>query len=92
MKDLAHTRPDQGRITVNLYDPIMLRAIDKTLKAAGFNSYVFSKTAVVVNIPRPTSEDRDQVVAHVKKLTEEQPSLEEVRCGPQDQGDVALRS
>ncbi len=69
---LAHTQPGDGRIKVEAHDPTALGAIQKALEAAGFDAYIFSKTAVVVNLPRlATAADRDKVIAQVRKLEEE---------------------
>jgi hypothetical protein len=53
------------------YDTALLGAIDKAIKAKGFNSYVFSKTQVVVNSPPRSGQDRERVVAQINKLAEE---------------------
>src|SRR4051812_15835858 len=45
---IAMTASDQRRVMVQAYDPQMLGTIDKALKQAGFNAYLFSKTQVVV--------------------------------------------
>ena len=71
IKQLAWTIPDKSRILVTPYDPQLLGAIDKALKAEGFNSYVFSKTQVVVSVPPRSMEDRDRVIQQINKLAEE---------------------
>lgn len=69
---LATTDVRDGRIAVTPYDPTVLGAVDKALKEAGFNSYVFSKTTVVVNQSTiANARDREKVVSLVKKLAEE---------------------
>lgn len=68
---LAHTRPDQGRIVVNAHDPQAVGSINTALRQAGFNSYVFSKTAVVVSVPPPSGDEKKKVQAHIAKLAEE---------------------
>lgn len=71
IKHIAWTVPDKNRILVSPYDTQLLGAIDKALKAEGFNSYVFSKTQVVVSLPIRSLEDRDRVVQQINKLAEE---------------------
>jgi len=71
VKHLAHTRPDQGRILVTPFDLTTMGMVEKALKQAGFNAYTFSKTAIVVGVPKPNSEEKERVVGHVKRLTEE---------------------
>jgi ribosome recycling factor len=69
---LAHTMRDDNRIAVKPFDPQLLGDIDRSLKAAGFHSYIYSKTTVVVNTPKVHNQaERDQVIAHVRKLAEE---------------------
>lgn len=71
LKQLAWTVPDKNRILVSPYDESLLGAIDKAIKAEGFNSYVFSKTQVVVNSPARSGQDKDKVIAQINKLAEE---------------------
>jgi ribosome recycling factor len=72
IKHMAQTTPQAGKIAVIPYDPTVLGAVDKALKAAGFNSYVFSKTTVAINLPKfAGGADRDRVIAQVRKLEEE---------------------
>ena len=71
LKQLAHTLPDKNRILVSPFDTTLLGAINRALEAAGFNSYVFSKTQVVVTCPPRTTADREQVVVQINKLAEE---------------------
>lgn len=71
LKQLAWTMPDKGRITVQPYDTNLLGAIDRALKAEGFNSYVFSKTQVVVNVPKWHGTDKEKVTAQINKLAED---------------------
>lgn len=71
LKQLAWTTPDKNRILVSPFDESLLGAIDKAIKAEGFNSYVFSKTQVVVNTPPRSGQDKDRVVLQINKLAEE---------------------
>ena len=71
LKQLAWTTPDKNRILVSPYDESLLGAIDRAIKAEGFNSYVFSKTQVVVNCPPRSGQDKDRVIAQINKLAEE---------------------
>jgi ribosome recycling factor len=71
LKQLAHVVPDKARILVSPFDTDLLGAIDRAMKSAGFNSYVFSKSQVVVTCPPRTTEDRERVVLQIHKLAEE---------------------
>jgi ribosome recycling factor len=71
IKQIAWTTSEKNRISVAPYDPQLLGAIDRALKKEGFNSYVFSKTQVVVNLPPMSGEDRIKVASQVSKLGEE---------------------
>lgn len=72
IKHLARTTPEDGRIKIEPYDVGMLFSIDKVLKAAGFNSYIFSKTSVVVSLPKIANAiEKDKVIAQIRKLEEE---------------------
>lgn len=71
INQLAWTAPQNGRILITPHDPQLVGSIDKVLKKEGFNSYVFSKTQVVVNIPPKSGEDKVKVVAQINKIAEE---------------------
>jgi len=72
LKQLAWTAPDKNnRILVSPYDTALLGAIDRAIRAEGFNSYVFSKTQVVVNCPVRSGEDTERVIQQINKLAEE---------------------
>lgn len=71
IKHLAHTTMDSGRIMVRAFDPTVLGSIDKALQKAGFNSYVFSKEAVCVAVPPPSGDQKNEVIARVKRVGEE---------------------
>lgn len=72
IKFLAHTQAGDGRIKVEAYDPTSLSSIEKALVAAGFNAYVFSKTAVAITLPKMATEsERDKVITQIRKLEEE---------------------
>jgi ribosome recycling factor len=68
---IATTFSDQSRVLVQPHDPQMLGAIDKALKQAGFNAYVFSRTQVVIPYSPLSGEQRARVTAHVGRLAEE---------------------
>ncbi len=68
---MAHTMSQQGKIDVVPHDPTMLGVVDKALKEAGFNSYMFSKTTVSINLPKYAGEaDREKVILQVHNLEE----------------------
>jgi len=71
IKQLAWTTQEKNRICVAPYDQQLLSAIDQGLKKGGFNSYIFSKTQVVVNLPPMSGEDREKVISQISKLGEE---------------------
>lgn len=71
IRHLAMTQNDKKRICVTPYDPSLIGTINTALNSAGFNSYVFSKTSIVVSIPQPCGEEKEKVVKHVRKLGEE---------------------
>jgi ribosome recycling factor len=68
---LAQTSKQGGRIRIEPHDAQNRFAIEKGLKAAGFEAFVFSKTEVVVSVPPPCGEDRQKVVARLSALGEE---------------------
>ena len=59
------------RIVVEPYDTTLLGAIDTALKKAGFNSYIFSKTQVVVPYSAMSGADRDKIRIQITRLGEE---------------------
>jgi ribosome recycling factor len=68
---VAVTFADQGRVFVQPHDPQMLGAVDRALRRAGFNSYVFSRSQVVVSFSPLSGAERARVIAHVGRLAEE---------------------
>jgi ribosome recycling factor len=69
---IATTIRDQNRITVIPWDSSLLQEIDSTLKKHGFNSYIFSKTSVVVSTSSlVTAEEVEKVRSRIKNLGEE---------------------
>lgn len=68
---LATTQKSGNMICVSPYDTSLLGAICKALNEAGFSSYIFSKTAVAVSIPKPTVEEKHKIWKHLDKLGEE---------------------
>ena len=71
LKQLAWTTAEKSRILIAPYDASLLGAIDRSLKSEGFNSYVFSKTQVVINCPPRSGEDRERVIVQIHKMAEE---------------------
>ena len=71
LKQLAWTTAEKSRILIAPYDASLLGAIDRSLKAEGFNSYVFSKTQVVINCPPRSGEDKERVIVQINKMAEE---------------------
>ena len=71
IKQLAWTTAEKGRIVIAPYDASLLAAINKSLQAEGFNSYVFSKTQVVINCPPRSGEDKERVIVQINKMAEE---------------------
>lgn len=71
IKCIALTSCDGNRISVQPYDSTLLGTIDKALKQVGFNSYIFSKTQVVVTFSSMSGAEREKVRNHVSKLAED---------------------
>ena len=71
IKQLAWTTAENGRIVIAPYDASLLAEINKSLQAEGFNSYVFSKTQVVINCPPRSGEDKERVIVQINKMAEE---------------------
>src|SRR5687767_5120738 len=65
IKHVASTSKVQNGISVTPYDPQMVGPICTTLKAAGFNSYPFSKTSVIVSVPPPSGEEKERVCKRI---------------------------
>src|SRR5262249_27044496 len=68
---IAVTACDQSRVMVQPYDRQMLGTVQKALKQAGFNAYIFSRTQVVISFSALSGEQRAKVIAHVSRLAEE---------------------
>ena len=60
-----------NQICITPHDSFLLASIVDVLKESGFNAYVFSKTSAVVSCPKPSTDQRDKVVAQIKKLAED---------------------
>lgn len=71
LKHLAQTVKVPNGISVQPHEPSLVNQTCKALKDAGFNAYVFSKTAVMVSVPPPSGEDREQMRKRVRELGEE---------------------
>jgi ribosome recycling factor len=71
IKHLAQTSNERGLVMVKPNDPTLLGPIQKTLKDAGLNAYIFSKQAVAVSVPPICGEERERVKARVKTLGED---------------------
>lgn len=71
IKHLAITSSEQGLVMVRPHDPTILGVIQKTLKDAGLNAYMFSKQVVAVSVPSICGEERERVKSQVRKLGEE---------------------
>jgi len=71
ISQLAFTQAVKNNISVAPYDVENISSINKALQAAGFTSYVFSKTTIMVSVPPPSLEEKEKVCTHLKKLGEE---------------------
>lgn len=71
IKHIANTSSNKGQVLVKPYDLNNLGAIQKVLKEAGFNSYIFSKDTVAVSVPPISGEEIERVKSRIKKLGEE---------------------
>jgi len=69
---IASTVREGNRIAVIPWDRTILPDIDEALKKAGFNSYIFSKTMVVIGTSTITTVDEiNKVKSRIAKLAEE---------------------
>jgi ribosome recycling factor len=68
---VAYAERKGNGISVTPYEPQLVNAINKALQGSGFNSYVFSKTSVMVSCPPPSGEEKLKIIAYVAKLGEE---------------------
>lgn len=68
---VAQTTAGKGQVMVKPFESSLVGPIQKVLKDAGLNAYVYSKDAVAVSVPPPTGEDTEKIKARVKKLGEE---------------------
>ena len=71
IKHLAITSSIKNGVSIEPHDPSILKSIEKGCKDAGYNAYVFSKTTVMVSIPPPSGEDREQAKLRIKRIGEE---------------------
>lgn len=71
IKHIALAVMNQGRLTISPHDLSLMSAINLALQKNGFNSYIFSKTQVVVSVPPPSGEEKQRVEQHIRKLAEE---------------------
>jgi ribosome recycling factor len=71
ISQIAFTQAVKNNISVAPYDVENLSSINKALQAAGFTSYVFSKTSIMVSVPPPSLEEKEKICSHLKKLGEE---------------------
>lgn len=71
LRHIAITYSENKRIQVTPYDSTLLGQINQALQKSGFNSYIFSKTSIVVNVPKGCGEERDKIVKFIKELGEQ---------------------
>jgi ribosome recycling factor len=71
IKHIAYASKVGNSIYVDPFDSALTESIAKSLVAAGFSAYAFSKTRVVVSIPAPSGDEKKKIIAHVNKLAEE---------------------
>ncbi len=71
MSRLAAIAMQGGRIQISPFDPANVSAIVRALTEARLNAYALNPRAVVVNVPPPSVEQRDELSRHVKALGEE---------------------
>jgi len=68
---IAFSIPKSNQICITPHESCLLVPIADALKEVGFNAYPFSKTAVVVSCPKPSTDQIDKVVGQIKKLAED---------------------
>lgn len=71
LKAVAHTSRKPTGIEITPHDQEITGQIANSLKAAGFNAYVFSKQSVMVATEPPSGDQKKQVALKVKQLGEE---------------------
>ncbi len=71
IKHVAVTSSLKGQISVKPFDTSLVGSIQKTLKEAGLNAYVYSKEIVAVSVPPPSGEDKEKIKSRIKTLGEE---------------------
>lgn len=90
LRHMSLIHQQDRRVSVTPYDPTMVGTIEDELKKQGFNAYKFSKTTVVINVPEPSLENSNKVVAQMKKLGEEaKVSVRNIRKKFRDKEDEA---
>ncbi len=70
LKHLASFETSGRRINIKAFDPTILSTIAKACQNAGFNACVFSKEAVVVQLPDLSGDTREETKARVRRLGE----------------------
>lgn len=71
IKHLAHTTNEKGLVMIKPFDLSIIALIEKTLRDAGLNAYLFSKSAIAVSVPPINGEERQKVKNRVEKLGED---------------------
>ena len=67
---VAYTGNNGKSIFVDPYEPDLVNLVAKSLSNAGFSAYAFSKTRVLVSVPPPSGEQKQENITHLKKLGE----------------------
>ncbi len=71
IKNMASTKSDGTRITINPWDISIISEMEQSLKAAGLNAYIFSKNAIIVEIPSLSGEGKQKIKDHIAHLAED---------------------
>ena len=71
LKQIASVYEEHGRVCILPYDQSSVSQVAKELKDSGLNAYAFSRQQVVVNVPPRCGEERDRIIAHIKRLAED---------------------
>lgn len=71
LEHVASVALSNGGISILPHDPSIVGLINKTLLAANFKSYVFSKSCVMVSVPPMSGDQRKEIIKHLQKLEED---------------------
>jgi ribosome recycling factor len=71
LKQVAQTGRQDNMLWVDPFDMGNCSAVLNSIKAAGFSTYQFSKTRIIVSIPPISGDEKQKIVKHIQKLAED---------------------